>query len=131
MARVGKSDFVVAWEKQPKAGTGPLLSQAAIASGCTGRLSPAPAALPLCRAVPHHCPCSSPRLQPFGQAFFMSDGRLARLFDRFVIYITSLALWKGKKWSDATTILNDLFLKQHTRPNETRDLGILVETPAA
>lgn len=61
----------------------------------------------------------------------MSDGRLARLFDRFVIYITSLALWKGKKWSDATTILNDLFLKQHTRPNETRDLGILVETPAA
>lgn len=68
MARVGKSDFVVAWEKQPRAGKGPSLDQPAIASDCTGRLSPAPAALPLAG----YTPCSTPRLQPFGQALLVS-----------------------------------------------------------
>ncbi|KAK4811398.1 hypothetical protein QYF61_003397 [Mycteria americana] len=36
-------------------------------------------------------------LQLFGWAFFVSYGRLARLFNRFAIYITSVVLWKGKK----------------------------------
>lgn len=48
-----------------------------------------------------------------------------------LLFISQASRWKGKKQSDVTAISNDLFLKKHTRPNETRDLGILVETPAA
>lgn len=90
VARVVKSDFVAAWEKLPWAGTDPSLNLLATARDHSGPRGPLGSSTR--QAIPHHCPHLSPQLQPLGRVLFASYDRLARLFNRLVIYIASLAL---------------------------------------